>query len=197
MRLHGYHLFGLAARLVAVQLAQNSPTFSRIHRDSNVGFHMTLGDLLFSELDQAKHAVVHDFPGGAVRLAPLVGMKPGTLSNKVNPSIDTHHLSVDEAVAIQAAARNYAILYAEASALNHSCILLADFSGVADLELLDSYANYHAQIGELAVAIRDMLKDGRVELQEVIRIKQEFMDVVQAGFGFIARLEGLASDRRK
>jgi hypothetical protein len=55
---------------------------------------------LVSPLDEAQYRVVHDFKGGVVALAPLVRMNPGTLSNKVNPSVETHHLTVDEAVAL-------------------------------------------------------------------------------------------------
>jgi len=155
---------------------------------------------IHSQLDEAKWAVVHEFPrqarrkSGAVGLAPLVGMRPGTLSNKVNPEIDTHHLTVDEAVAIQNAAGDCRILQAEAAILNHAVIPLGDFSRVSDVELLDAYAVLHARIGGHAQAIRDTLMDGRVERNEVERVRHEFFEVVQAGFAFLMRLEGLIDD---
>lgn len=117
---------------------------------------------LFSLLDEAKYPVVHDFKGGAVALAPLVRMKPGTLSNKVNPSVETHHLTVDEAVAIQHTARDCRILVAEAHLLGHTCIPLGELASVSDVALLDAYARYHAKVGETAAAIRAALADGRI-----------------------------------
>lgn len=47
----------------------------------------------------ATHATVHDYPGGAESLAPRMGIKsPQVLRNKVNPTTDTHHLRLDEAI---------------------------------------------------------------------------------------------------
>jgi len=155
---------------------------------------------IHSQLDEAMWAVVHEFPrrarrkAGAVGLAPLVGMRPGTLSNKVNPDLDSHHLTVHEAVAIQNAAQDCRILQAEAAILHHAVIPLGDFSCVSDVALLDAYAALHARIGEHAQAIRDTLQDGRVERTEVERVRREFFEVVQAGFAFIMRLEGLIDD---
>lgn len=145
----------------------------------------------FSALEQAKYDVVHDYPGGAVNLAPRVGMNPGTLSNKVNPTIDTHHLSVDEAVAIQFAAEDYRILTAEAYFLNHVVIPLACYDGVSDVELLDLYAAYHAEIGETAEAIRDALADGLVTRKEFDKIRTEALQDQQAMYALLARLETL------
>ncbi len=155
---------------------------------------------IHSQLDEAMWAVVHEFPrlarrkSGAVGLAPLVGMRPGTLSNKVNPDLDSHHLTVHEAVAIQNAAKDFRILQAEAAILNHAVIPLGDFSRVSDVELLDAYAALHEQIGEHARAIRETLEDGRIERVEVDRVRREFFEVVQAGFAFILRLEGLIDE---
>ncbi len=149
---------------------------------------------IYSPLDEAKHDVVHGYPGGAVALAPLVNMKPGTLSNKVNPTIDTHHLMVDEAVAIQAAAKDYRILYAEASALNHTCIQLADFSGISDVELLNAYAKLHKELGDMAHEINQALQDGKIMRIEFRRISKEMNQSVQAMFALRARMEALIDE---
>lgn len=146
-------------------------------------------------LEEAQYRVVHEYPGGARALAPLVGMNAGTLLNKVNPSMDNHHLSLREAVAIQHAAQDFRILQAEGQLLHHSCIPLVDFQGVSDAALLDTYARYHADLGETAQAIRDTLADGRVSRRELNRVRREFHQDVAAGFEFLARLEAIADER--
>lgn len=149
----------------------------------------------FSPLDQAKYDVVHQFPnGGAVRLGPLVGIKPGTLSNKVNPQLETHHLTVDEAVAIQNAAQDFRILYAEAELLNHAAIPLGNYNNVSDVELLNVYARLHAEIGDLAESINDALDDHRITREDFNTIAKEGGQMVQAWLELRARLEGLIDE---
>ena len=149
---------------------------------------------IFSPLDEAQHRIVHEFPGGAVKLAPLVGMRPGTLSNKVNPDYDGTQLFVSEAVAIQHATRRYDILTAEATILNHTCIPLGDFSSTSDTELLTAYARYHKEIGRTAAAISDALEDGRITRAEFECIRQEGFQQIQRFFEFLARLEAVIDD---
>ena len=146
----------------------------------------------YSPLDVAKYRVVHDYPGGAVALAPRAGMKPGTLSNKVNPQVETHHLTVDEAVAIQAAAGDCRIHEAEGYVLGRASVPLGDFAGTSDVELLELYADLHAQMGDVAREIRDALADRRITRREFNRIDREILGATQALFALRARLQGLA-----
>lgn len=149
-------------------------------------------DDLYSPLDAAKYDLVHGYPGGAVALAPRVGMRPGTLSNKVNPDIDTHHLTVDEAVAIQAATGDCRILEAEAHVLGRVAVALGDFSQTSDVELLELYAHLHAALGDLAREISAALKDRHITRKEFAAIDIEMRETVQALFELRARLDGLA-----
>lgn len=148
----------------------------------------------FSPLDEAKWSVVHDFPGGAPKLAPLVTMRPGTLNNKVDPGYDGTSLFLEEAIAIQHAAKDYRILFAEAAILNHTVIPLGDFSQVSDVELLTAYARYHADLGDTAAAIHDTLRDGRVTRAEYNRVRQQGFQDIQCFFEFLARLEALIDE---
>lgn len=149
----------------------------------------------WSDLDEAKHRLVHEHPGGAKKLGPLVGINPGTLSNKVNPAMEHHHLTVDEAVRIQAVRRQYDVLHAEARALGHVCIRIEGYEGISDIELLDAYAAYHADVGQTAQAVRDALEAGHsVSREAVQRVRRELYEDTQAGFEFLARLEALIED---
>jgi len=147
-----------------------------------------------SILDEAKYRVVHDFPGGAPALAPLVNMNSNTLSNKVNDRQDSHHLTVDEAVAIQNATQDFRILYAEAMLLQHVCLPIDDYAGISDIELLNAYASYHAECGETAVAIMDALEDGEIKRHEVERVRREMFEDFQRGLAFLARMEALCDE---
>ncbi|MFZ5658787.1 MAG: phage regulatory CII family protein [Pseudomonadota bacterium] len=146
------------------------------------------------DLDDAIYRVVHDYPGGVAKLAALSGLNAGTLYNKANPGMESHNLSVKEAVALQNSANDCRILYAEAAALNHCCIPIADFTGISDVELLTSYASWHAEIGETAQAVRDALSDGRITRRELDRVKYEIHQDIQRAFEFASRLEALLDE---
>lgn len=148
-------------------------------------------DGYFSSLDEAMHQVVHQYPGGAVALAPLCGMRPGTLSNKVNPEYDGTSLFVSEAVVVQHAAKRFDILFAEAALLHHTCIPLGDFSRVSDMELLSVYADYHARLGAMAHSVSAAFADGRVTREECAQIKAAGFRAIQGFFEFVSRLESL------
>lgn len=137
------------------------------------------------------YAVVHEFRGGAKKLAALVGMNAGTLSNKVNPAMEGHHLTVKESVTLQHTTRDFRILYAIAAALDHSCIPFGNFSRVSDVELLNAYARWHAEQGETAQAISDALADGRITRQEYGRVRREIHEDIQRAFEFLARMEAV------
>ena len=145
----------------------------------------------YSYLDDAKYDVVHDFkPLGAKSLAPLVSMNPGTLSNKVNPSIETHHLTVDEAVRIQAVTRDYRILHAEARALNHVAIPIPESDFCSDIELLNAYADWTKEIGETAAAIQDLLQ-ARVTPEKMAAVKREIYEDTHTALKMFSRIEQL------
>jgi len=110
--------------------------------------------------------------------------------------VETHHLTVDEAVAIQHTAGDCRILYAEAHLLRHTCILLGELASVSDMELLDAYAPYHAEVGETAEAIPAVLADGRITPAEFARVDREMLEDVQAKFGTGAGDEGQAGQGR-
>ncbi len=150
---------------------------------------------MYSPLDDAMYKTVHGYgkakDGGAVKLAQLVGMNAGTLSNKVNPAMETHKLSVTESVAIQNTTQDYQILYAEASALGHVCVQMPDTTCVGDVALLNSYTKLHAEIGDLAQAINDALDDRQVTRKELNRISKEGTESIQAYFQLMHRLEAI------
>ena len=152
----------------------------------------------FCDLDDAKYAVVHDYKGptneGARALAPLVGMVAGTLSNKVNPHVETHHLTLDEAVAIQHATDDRRIIEIEARILGGAFIRLNDFEFVSDTELLTTYAEWHAAIGNTSQSIKQALADHKITKKELKEIRLCMNKNIQALLAVYHRLEAIGDE---
>lgn len=147
----------------------------------------------WTELDSAMHAVVHDYgKRGATDLGPLVGIPPSTLSNKVNPNVESTSLFVSEAIRVQTVAKDFRILHAEAALLNHIAIPVMAFDGVADMELLEAYAAWTAEIGETAQAIVEALNHQYITQSDLCLIRQEIHQDARRAFALLARLESLA-----
>lgn len=142
-------------------------------------------------VEDAAYRLVHGYRGGAQALAARVGMHPGTLNNKANPGQAGARLSIVEAVTLQLAANRFDILEAEAALCGFALVRLPDNVGVSDSELLNLYAMWHAEIGDVAECVMRTLGDGRVTPAELQGVKQEFHEQVAAGFEFLRRLEGL------
>jgi len=148
---------------------------------------------MFDPIEKAIYDTVHDFPGGAVKLAPRVNMNSGTLQNKADPRME-HQLTVREALAIQTTTGDVRILRAEAQVLGYVCIALGDFSGVDDIELLNAYAAWTSEIGSTAASIVEALADRRVTRREYEAVNREMFADAQRAFEFLARLEALIDD---
>ena len=146
------------------------------------------------DLDHAIYRTVHDYRGGAPALAPLVGMNAGTLTNKADPAMEGHQLSVRQAIAIQHATGSRRIIEAEAALLHGAFVPLGDYSDLTDLELLESYAQWHAAIGRTAEAVRGAVAERRISPEAVRQVRRELYADAARGFEFLARLEALASD---
>lgn len=153
---------------------------------------------LFGQLDTAIYDTVHGYRDaasrtrGAVALAPKLGMPPGTLSNKADPTNTGAKLGLVESVTLQLVANDFQILHAYNAVLGHCAWRLPVDSSAGDVELLDAYAAMHEQCGRMAVAIREALADRRVTTDEVARIRQHFEAEVRAGLELLARLQAIA-----
>jgi hypothetical protein len=128
---------------------------------------------------------------GAAGLAPVVGMLPGTLSNKANP-MQEHQLTLRESIPVQLAAHDFQILYAYNALLGHTAYKLPDVDDVSDVELLTTYCALHETVGQLAANIAGLLQDGRITRGELPALKAAFDNMVRAGLGVVSRIEALA-----
>lgn len=153
--------------------------------------HLT--DLLahYDDLDLAGHDLVHAYKGGAAKLGPLVGLAPGTLSNKANPHQE-HDFTVRELVRLTAITDDYRLLDAVERLLGRVAVPLDDYDHTSDVDLLSRWADWQAEIGESAKTIRDALADGRIDHTELREIRRELFEDFAAALVLLGRLEAIA-----
>lgn len=144
----------------------------------------------------AMYALVHDFrhprtgKRGAPALAPLVGMNPGTLANKVNPEQE-HEPTLRETVQWQAITGDYRTLHAYAQVLGHAAYRLPTADEFGDVDLLARYTEFQIAIGAKACAIRQALADRHISRAEVDVIRAALQGVISTGLALAARFDAL------
>lgn len=148
-----------------------------------------------SPVDAAAYSAIHDFKAGAQCLATQLGMPLSTLYNKVNSSIDSHQLTMREAISLMAITRDYRLLAAIAQTLGHVAIPVIE-SDVAtgDAELLSLYARLHRQLGNFSGSIEDALRYGTISREDIKGIEHDFFEAITAGLTFISRMGEIADD---
>lgn len=122
-----------------------------------------------SILDAVYHTV-RQYPGGAESLAPRMNCSVNVLRNKVNPSIDTHHVRLDEAQAIMGLTGNITILHAMAA--EHGYVVIPDM-GLGEFsneDLLVKFNDLYGRIGDLAANTNKFIADGVLDDAERRRL---------------------------
>lgn len=128
-----------------------------IPRGSAYGDDEQLPDMDRLSVDDAIYHTAHSYPGGVHALAMRMGKSGDTLTHKVNPNNTTHHLTVDESVAMQDLSGTAWILQAEARRLG--CVVVKAVPASTD----DPHALYWqatAQLAELQHAVADAFEQG-------------------------------------
>lgn len=140
--------------------------------------------------DAAFHTV-HDYPGGAVSLAPRLGsMPPKVLSNKVNPHCDTNELTLKEASRLMAMTGDYRILHALCQEHGHAAIQLVD-GPIGDLSVLERITTIWKEVGDVGQTVQRILSDSKVEKREVAELANEVQEAIEALLALKVTLEEL------
>lgn len=148
--------------------------------------------MMYDSLDQAMYNLVHDFPGGAKALAAKANMNAGTLQHKVNPTMDTHHLTVKEAITLMLISGDYRLLHALCHELDHACLCAKQYAGMADAEFLNHFSHAVSEFGDMARAIHGALDDGKITASEVRAVRRETLEAISAMASIPARLEAMS-----
>ncbi len=155
-------------------------------------------DLLVDPLDRSIYETVHGYVNpktgkrGVLGLAPVVDMPASTLQNKANPSEQFAHLTVREARKVMLATDDHRILYQLAADLGEACVPLPTLEFAADMDLLDSWAEWQADVAKTIEAVRDALADKKVTLDEVARVRMELIADFEKGLSMLDVLKGMA-----
>lgn len=129
------------------------------------------------------------------KLAPLMGLKPGTLYNKADAGDDTHNQpTLRDVVLATQATGDFRVLDALDEMFGRAAFDCLKFTEVSDEALLDLLARLGKEHGEVHAALADALKDKRFSLQDLQRIRAEAFDTVSALMTLVARLEAYVDE---
>lgn len=140
----------------------------------------------------AAHALALEYDGGCESLAPRIGMSAHVLRNKVNPNNKTHHLTLAEAVRMSDLANDDRILEAWARERGKVLIELPEAENCADADVIELMAKTWETNGDIGREVNAIFADGRVESQEVQRLKDRVWKHVRTVFGLTGRIAGMA-----
>lgn len=147
---------------------------------------------MYDPIETAAYDLVHDYPGGAKRMAAKVNMNAGTLQHKVNPSMETHHLTLKESVSLMFVSRDFRLLHAICHELGHACLCAGEYKDMADAEFLNHFSHAVSEFGEMAAAINKALDDGKITPAEIRAVRKETLEAIAALASIPARLEGMS-----
>ncbi len=144
-------------------------------------------------VNDAAHAVVHDYPGGAASLAPRLGMSAAVLNSKVNPNTSTHKLCLVEAVTITTLTDDDRILRAFAEECGRIVLTAPDGDDAepSDMAVLELVAAVGGSQGDLFGAIHHGLADGRLTKKELATIRSAGNRAMERIASLIRRMEGM------
>lgn len=141
----------------------------------------------------ACHRAIKDKKGGVAAFAATYGYNAHTLQNKLNPTQDTHVLTVPELECIIEYTRDERIL--DAIAETHGSLMWFDMGLVgglpSDVAMLETVTKLFQRVGMLAGKVQKSLEDGKVDADELRDLQAEFFRVVRAGAGVIERAKQL------
>lgn len=119
----------------------------------------------------AAFLIAQEMPGGVPALAQRMGVSANTLQHKLNPNNTTHHLTLKEAVALQAVSGMPYVLHAMAAGLDYICLRARPNDSEGDA--VEAFMRVQQAMGELTAAAADVFLGGKttVSRNELRRIE--------------------------
>lgn len=126
----------------------------------------------------AAHQMALDLPGGINAIAVRMGMRPQVLSSKLNPNVHTHHLSLMEALKMQALTGRVDILRAMAGELGYTIMPLPTLHIEGDVAaaMAATCKEFADFLGEVSTS----MSDGELSPNERRRIEKEMREMMAA-----------------
>ena len=136
---------------------------------------------------------VHDYPGGAVALAPILGKNPATLSHEVNPNYTTAKLGLEDAVKLAVWTQDRRM--ATAFAAQVGCMLMPLPESPRGGTCFESLASMAREFAELVASVSEAASDGRVTPNELKSVETEAAQLVERVQATVAHVASLAQRR--
>lgn len=132
--------------------------------------------------------------GGAKRISDLTGKNSRTVLNELNPKCTDHKLGLVDSVIYQLAVGNFDVLREYASLLGHVATPIEDFTGVSDIELLNSYSDWSAALSAVHAEISKALSDRTITRNEFQDIQSALNKSMAVGLEFLFRVEAVIDE---
>lgn len=141
-------------------------------------------------VDLAAFRLVHEYPGGATALAPVLGKAAGTLSHEVSPNFPTAKLGLADAVRLSVYTGNRQVLNAFASEMTCMVVpLSADVPGVDGIG--PRTAALAKEFADLMGTMAADLADGHVSGNDLARIERDASELMVAVQDVLATVRGM------
>lgn len=135
------------------------------------------------------------YTAGVDTLAPAMGIKPGTLYNKADADVDTHHQpTLRDVVLATQLTSDLRVVDALNEMFGRAAFDAGKFACHSDEALLELFTEYGAEGGEFCQAVGAALKRRSFSANDFVLIRSEAFDVVATLMTLVARLEGLVDD---
>jgi hypothetical protein len=124
--------------------------------------------------------LVHDYPGGATALAPLLGKSASTLSHEVDPNYPTAKLGLADALKLTMLSKDRSVLNAFAMACHCMVLPLPACADGVDDDTFKGVTRMAREFAEVIGQISEVTADGRVSDNELRRVEGEAAELVSA-----------------
>ena len=145
-----------------------------------------------NDIDKAIQDVARNFEGQARGLAKSMGLKsPGAFSNKVNPFHESC-INIRDLIRMTEVTQDLRIIKALAEHFDLVTLPVPQVEdSVSDMELLQAWAEWEVQRGEIVDLIKKALEDGKVVHNELRQIEKEIVEDFEKAMQLLSRLEQL------
>lgn len=132
---------------------------------------------------------------GVDKLAPLMGMRPGTLYAKADASDESHNQpSLRDVVMLTQITGDMRVLDALNETFNRAAFDCSEAANTSDADLLQLLADMGAESGEFHRALAEGLGEKRFTRKRLDVIRAEGLDIVAALMTLLQRLEAYVDE---
>lgn len=154
---------------------------------------MTRNDAVPESPFEAFRLVAYTF--GVEKLANRLGMNRGTLYNKADADVESHHQpTLRDVIAITRETGDMRILDSLDRLFDRAAYDVTPGLPVNDSALMELLCQVGSESGAMHQALLKGLGDGKFGLADLRAVRGEAFDVINAVLNFVWRLEGLVDD---